>query len=137
MPAYFQHESAIRAIALGITAAALAPSINMVLHWTDWSLHWYVYVIISIVLFVAYFLFFRKILERLNGWLIWGFGGDVLEKKKKECALLIVTALFDRQSIVELPEYDDDLVMRQAVRSCRKYFERGDADDPQENKRHS
>ena len=125
MPPYFKHQSVVRPVALGITAAAMAPSVSLLLRSTDWSMPWYLYILFSVALFVGFFALLCKLLGPANQLLIWLFGGEQLHKKKRDCALEIVTALFDRKPTVDFPDEDDDLVMREAVRSFRKYFEEG------------
>ena len=123
MPPYFKHQSVVRPVALGITAAAMAPSVSLLLRSTDWSLPWYLYILLSVALFVAFFGLLCKVLGPVNQLLIWLFGGEQLQKRKRDCALKIVTALFDRKPTVDFPDEDDDLIMKNAVRSFEKYFE--------------
>src|SRR5437870_1819916 len=106
---------ALSGLAAAITVARFAQA-------TASSLRMYWYVLLRVVLWVVCGRVTTHFMRPLNGWLIRAFGKRRLEKEQRVIAKDIVIALFDRQPALDLPEDDEDLVIRDAALGFVNFF---------------
>jgi hypothetical protein len=122
MPPYFTHQSAFRSLALGVSAAAAAPTITALIHFTGWLMPWWSYVILSVGIYTFYCFLIYQSIGPINRILINIFASEELKEREKAVALEVVKTLFDGKKSIELPVNQDDLIAREASLNLRKYF---------------
>jgi hypothetical protein len=122
MPPYCKSQSAFRPVAFGISAVAAGTTVTLVIHATEWMAHWYVYILVGVILWIFCAYIFYKLLGPINRFLIRTFGKEEIKKRQNVIATEIVKALFDRRPALELPEEDDDLITREAALTFISFF---------------
>jgi hypothetical protein len=122
LPFYWKTESAFRSYVIGLSGLAAAITVAGFAQATAWSFMLYWYVVIGVVLWIVCGRIATQFMRPLNGWLIRTYGKRQLEKKQRVIARDIVIALFDRHAALDLPEDDEDLVIREAALSFTDFF---------------
>ena len=121
MPLYCKKRTAFRAFVLAVCAAMVGPSVALFARENDYVLDIWVYVTSGIVLLLISTVVLYQFVDPLNRVLIHLFGRRQLTAERRKVALEIVSALFERRQW-DLPENDDDLMVREAALNFAKFF---------------
>jgi len=121
MPLYCLKRTAFRAFVLAVCAAIVGPSVALFARESDYVLGIWVYVASGIVLLLISAASLYQVMDPLNRVLIHLFGRRQLTAARRKVALEIVSALFERRQW-QLPENDDDLVVREAALNFARFF---------------
>src|SRR5688500_783761 len=132
MPLYCKKRTAFRAFVLAVCAAIVGPSVALFAYKSEYVLDIWVYVVSGVVLLLICALALYQVIDPFNRLLIHIFGRRELAEVRQKLALEIVSALYERRQW-ELPENDDDLVIREAALNFAKFFGSREGNGSQKN----